>query len=390
MPDQDKSKVMKNITILLPDNIGGVFYNSLNLATLLGNKEFDTSFILTRQTDKPGISKAPRFTAFDTQFFSFSAADNKHYVFRCLARKISSSCDIIILNDWLDYKLVSHRKIPQKVVAIVHGDYDYYYDLAVASESRIDHFVCVSVAITERLGVLLPHRKDDIVFIPPVVPDKEVQRPVNTENGIRIVFVGRLIPEKGFDLLPEIDRELKERNIACAWTIIAPHTTSQYDEWLNQPNVHYREYVPNHEMTAEYAKQDIILLPSHAEGFPLSILEAMKCGVVPLVTNLNTVAGVLIKNGETGFLFEKNDKTAIVGQIANLNGDRVLLRQVGIDTRDYANLLYSETVFRTKWTGLLNRKDSGKNIDKPTTFIYDRLDIPWLPNVFTRAIRMSL
>jgi glycosyltransferase involved in cell wall biosynthesis len=269
----------------------------------------------------------------------------------------------------------------------VHGDYDYYYELALSSESRIDYFVCVSPAITAKLGVLIPHRKSDIVFIPSLVPDFQVNRMETAGDGLRILFVGRLTPEKGFDLLPLIDGEMKQRGIRCQWTIVAPHTTDLYDEWLHEPQVQYHDRIANKAMPPVYAQQDVLLLPSHAEGFPLSILEAMKCGVVPVATNLPTVAGGLINDGQDGFLFPLNDIPAICAILTRLNGDKALLKQTAERAAIHALTHFSEAALREKWMELLHREESGKDSARPVDSIYDRMDLPWLPNAVTRGIR---
>lgn len=380
-------KIMLNLTFILPDITGGVYYACLNLAKLLGKKECSSSFVLTRQLEKPAGSSVADMSGFHSRIYSFSATDNKYHIFKKLAKKVPTNSNVIFLNDWLDHNLVTHRRMQQRIISIVHGDYDYYYNMAAASESRIDQFVCVSAAIADKLSILLPNRKNDIVFIPPTVPDMNVDHEVNNENELRIIFVGRLTPEKGFDLLPIVDHELKNAGISCNWTIIAPHATSDYDEWLNRPEVNYYQHVSNDAMPAVYIKQDVILLPSHAEGFPLSILEAMKCGVVPLATNLNTLSTGVIKHEETGFLFELNDVTAIVRQLKNLSQNRPLLSKMSHNATIHARSAYSEDSFREKWTALLSRKHSGKNLNKPVPFNYDRLDTPWLPNAATRAIR---
>jgi glycosyltransferase involved in cell wall biosynthesis len=214
-----------------------------------------------------------------------------------------------------------------------------------------------------------------------------VQRQEKHENNLRIIFVGRLTPEKGADLLPRVDQELQKEGVPCKWTVVAPHTTDAYDEWLHMPQVDYREYIPNSKMPAEYAKQDVLLLPSHAEGFPLSVLEAMKSGVVPVVTNLETLSEGLIKNGDTGFLFERNDVTAIANRLKGLYRDGSLLQRIGQNAMNHAGSLYSEAAFRKKWAALLERDRSAQHLNKPMTLIYDRLDVPWLSNTATRAIR---
>lgn len=374
------------ITMLLPDFMGGVYYNALNLAASLRAEGHESSFILIEQKEEPADARITDLTDFPCRTFSFSAADNKHYLFRKLAAMIPDDCDVLLLNGYLDFRLVTHRSFRQKVIGIVHGDYPYYYELPTLSESRIDHFVGVSAAITARLNDLLPLRKNDIVFIPPIVLDMRRPRVENTGQGLRIVFVGRLTPEKGFDLLPLVDAELRQHGITCTWTVIAPHTTDRFDDWLYRPTVHYHEGVANKDMAAIYAQQEVLLLPSHAEGSPLCILEAMQCGVVPVVTDLPTLSS-MINHGDTGFLFGINDITAITAILTRLNADPALLRQVGVRAENHAASLYSEPVLRKKWTELLNREQSGKDLARPVVSIYDRMDVPWIPNTITRGIR---
>jgi glycosyltransferase involved in cell wall biosynthesis len=374
------------ITMLLPDFMGGVYYNALNLATSLRLEGHESSFILIEQTDRPTDARITDLTDFACQHLSFSATDNKHFLFRKLATMIPDDCDALLLNGYLDFKLVSHRKIRQKVIGIVHGDYPYYYELATLSGNRIDHFVGVSAVITARLTELLPHRKNDILFVPPIVVDMRRLRAENIGQGLRIVFVGRMTPEKGFDLLPLIDDELKKRGVTCTWTVIAPHTTDRFDDWLYQPSVHYHERIANKDMAAIYAQQDILLLPSHAEGSPLCVLEAMQCGVVPMATDLPTLSG-MINHEDTGFLFGIDDIAAITAILARLSADPELLRQVGVRAENHAASLYSEPVLRKKWTELLSRKQSGKDLARPVASIYDRMDLPWLPNSLTRGLR---
>ncbi len=374
------------ITMILPDTLGGVYYNSLNLASLLERLGYEVSFILTRQLDKAnGHSAADRPACPTTNFF-FSSTDNKHHLFRKLAARIPANSEVLILNDWLDYKLVAHRRLSQKVIAILHGDYPFYYELARASENRIDQFIGISATITAKLTALLPHREKDIVFIPPVVPDPKGEAQKNSSSVLRIVFVGRLTRDKGFDQLPLVDEALVRSGIPCSWTIIAPHTTAAYDGWLHSQRVSYLDYVPNSEMSGVYGKQDIILLPSHAEGFPLTLLEAMKTGAVPLATKLETLLA-LIDHGRTGFLFPADDTDTIVQQITRLHVDRELLHRTGEAARALSLAAYGEATSAQDWTSLLKRPDSGKDLSGPVTLIYDRLDLPWIPNPAARVIR---
>ncbi|MFH1092019.1 MAG: glycosyltransferase [Pseudomonadota bacterium] len=58
-----------------------------------------------------------------------------------------------------------------------------------------------------------------------------------------------------------------------------------------------------------YAAGDFVALPSLVEGMPNVLLEAMGCGVIPIVSDAGAM-GELVKDGETGFIFPAQDRRA--------------------------------------------------------------------------------
>ena len=68
-------------------------------------------------------------------------------------------------------------------------------------------------------------------------------------------------------------------------------------------NVIFAGLKTNEEMLTILQKHDIFLLPSLAEGFPVSLVEAMKAGLVPLVTNWAGAVDELVAPGVTGYYF---------------------------------------------------------------------------------------
>ena len=57
-------------------------------------------------------------------------------------------------------------------------------------------------------------------------------------------------------------------------------------------------------------KLKLLVLPSHTEGLPNIILEAMACGTPVLATRAGAIPDV-IENGKTGFILENNSKMCI-------------------------------------------------------------------------------
>ena len=76
-----------------------------------------------------------------------------------------------------------------------------------------------------------------------------------------------------------------------------------------------------------FARTDLQLLVSDSEGTPLSMLEAMACGCVPVVP---AIAGVLdvVRHGENGFVYPVGDMHAVAEIVSTLAGNREQLVEI--------------------------------------------------------------
>jgi glycosyltransferase involved in cell wall biosynthesis len=109
---------------------------------------------------------------------------------------------------------------------------------------------------------------------------------------LRILYLGRLErPQKRVHLFPQILRQLGQSGLPFIWTIAGDGPER---DWLhtNLParegnvQVHFAGPVHYRDVPSVLRCHDIFLLPSQAEGLPLSLLEAMAHGVVPVVSDL--------------------------------------------------------------------------------------------------------
>ena len=94
-------------------------------------------------------------------------------------------------------------------------------------------------------------------------------------------------------------------------------------------------YVTGQEKESAFSGADIYILPSHSEGMPNVVLEAMACGL-PVITR--PVGGLkdFFEDGRMGFLLEDHDAEALADRIGRLVEDPVLRRRMGRYNRDYA------------------------------------------------------
>ena len=84
--------------------------------------------------------------------------------------------ECLVSSDWLELAWVSSLGTERAVFQILHGDFDYYYDLALKHQDVVDVFITCSRLIHEKLVKLLPDRAADIHHIPYGVPIAEKTR----------------------------------------------------------------------------------------------------------------------------------------------------------------------------------------------------------------------
>lgn len=79
-----------------------------------------------------------------------------------------------------------------------------------------------------------------------------------------------------------------------------------------------------------YEKASIMCMTSLNEGMPMVIVEAMQCGVVPLVYDTYSAAKDLISDGETGFVIPPFDKSKYAKKLSLLMDNEDLRIKMGV------------------------------------------------------------
>ena len=134
---------------------------------------------------------------------------------------------------------------------------------------------------------------------------KEKQFPAPT-----FLFMGRIHESKGLNELLEAFKLLKADNldfgfILCGDGPLRKSIVPQFESILEN-RFNYMGVVSGRAKLNAIQRSDYFLLPSWFEGLPLSLLETMAAGLVPVVTNVGSV-NFFVKNGENGiFVDQKN------------------------------------------------------------------------------------
>lgn len=166
------------------------------------------------------------------------------------------------------------------------------------------------------------------------------------DDAVVIAMIGRLVAEKGYVELFEAMRG----NDATLW-VVGDRLKSDHASSISAtidavkrdlslgPRIRflgYRQDVPD-----ILAASDIFTLPSHREGMPRSIIEAMMTGLPVVATDIRGAREEVIE-GQTGFLVPVRDAAALGAALTRLAGDPALRARMGAAGRIRALDLYDE------------------------------------------------
>jgi glycosyltransferase involved in cell wall biosynthesis len=163
-----------------------------------------------------------------------------------------------------------------------------------------------------------------------VAPDEVLRRTVNPDGRPLLMYLGRVVKEKGGEDLLRAVAMLPEPRPRVAF--VGP---GLYGDELRAiaaelgvgatvvPGVAHGD-VPRY-----LALADVFVLPSyHAEGLPFSLIEAMLCRRAIVATDIGGVREV-ITNGRTGLLVPPRDAEQLARAIARFLGDAAIRRRYG-------------------------------------------------------------
>jgi len=158
------------------------------------------------------------------------------------------------------------------------------------------------------------------------------------EDAVVVMVIGRMVAEKGY---PELFAAMAGQN-AILW-VAGERLESDHAEPVDATGVSsnvrllgYRPDVPDLLRAA-----DIFTLPSHREGMPRSIIEAMMTGLPVIATNIRG-SREEVTAGDTGLLVQVDNREELARAIRELSGDSAMRERMGAAGRMRALDLYDE------------------------------------------------
>ena len=187
--------------------------------------------------------------------------------------------------------------------------------------------------LTETIG-LAPEKI--AVFYNAVPMPAAAARPKPADPSCRILLLGTVGVRKGVPELIEALGDARLRDLAWSAVIAGDGDVTPYRlraEALGQAHrVAFPGWIDQAAAAKLLADADILVLPSRAEGLPMSVLEAMANGLAIVTTRVGALEDA-ITDGVDGLFVPVGDATALAAALATLIESPALRRKLGTAAR---------------------------------------------------------
>lgn len=158
----------------------------------------------------------------------------------------------------------------------------------------------------------------------------------NRTKSLNFIYVGRLLEQKGIDELLEAAHEVFRIYPDSHLTIAGGEEVARFkrksDKLGLSENVTFTGEVVGNSLIELYQSANIFVLPSHAEGMPLVLLEAMSVGLACIATDVGAIPEVLNDSG--GIIIPPKDVHALNNAMLELAGNPDKVNSMGIENRN--------------------------------------------------------
>lgn len=186
------------------------------------------------------------------------------------------------------------------------------------------------------------------------------------EGPLRLLFVGRLVNQKGLDVLLKALTKMKDHN---DWTLTIAGEGPLKDELALASHklglsdrVVFRGWLERDHLPAVYEQADVFVLPSRDEGMPNAMLEAMAAGLPVIGSKVAGLDEVVIDD-ETGLLVPVEDDDALAHALRTVIEDRDYTFKLGQAARERVVTQFNWTHAGDSYLTLLCE---AANVEEPT------------------------
>ncbi len=168
------------------------------------------------------------------------------------------------------------------------------------------------------------------VRMPPLRARHEVREILKlTSDDLLLLFVGRLVPQKGADRFVDLFARVAAANPNVRGLIVGSGAMeTQLRARIHHLGLEGRlRLMASQEAVQLMPAADVLLMTSRYEGMPYTLIEAQYVGL-PVVAFRAGGTSTAIADGETGFVFEQDDGDGLINALGRLAQDPTLRQRM--------------------------------------------------------------
>jgi len=285
-----------------PDTGSGISTYTKELSLALGELGFNVVYICPEGGTDEWFSLHPFISP-----LTFNPEGNPETQTCNIWNEVKSINNLIgVINSDCIFLQALAPRITVAFVSIVHMLKTTIFSAATLNHEFIDYLivisndmyfeVCKKADISKRKICLIYNGVAIEERLPVDIVTKGKSRPLELVAG------GGYSKAKGGDLLLGLIKNLEKSNLDFNFTSFGTPPKNVKRVMDNDRRFHYHDRLPRGQYLDIVRKGDIYLFPSRLEGCPMSLLEAMNYGLLPIATNGKGAMKEIIQHGIDGFI----------------------------------------------------------------------------------------
>lgn len=265
--------------------------------------------------------------------------------------KRRKGCKVIVTIHGLDWQRGKWGGFASKILKSGEKKAVKYADeIIVLSENNKNYFK----ETYNRETIFIPNG----VAEPNLVSSEIISEKYGISSNEYILFLARIVPEKGLDYLIDAWKQLSEENKKGKKLVIAggaSHSSEYFNEVMNKisddETIVATGFIQGKVLEELYSNAYLYVLPSDIEGMPMSLLEALSYGNTCLVSDIPENTSII---NDSSFSFKKSDVEDLKNKLIEILDKNILSHENKYIPYSW-DYVVSKTLEKYKHSGNMSR-----------------------------------